>query len=133
MKRKLNITIFFLLLCCFFEVNADIEDFELKIHEPVPAEAIMDPIAKKFFRGLTNCLTGWVEIPRQMVLTTSNDGIQNALTVGLFKGTLMTVIRTGIGLYDVGTFFSAAPGDFDSVISPAYVWQEPVETVFWFN
>ena len=59
-KNKLKVAIFFLLFCSFFEVKAEMDEFELEIYEPVPAEAIMDPIAKKFFRGIINCMTGWV-------------------------------------------------------------------------
>lgn len=89
----------------------------------VPAEVIVDSMGRKLFRGIVNIATGWVELPRQFASTSRHDGLLAAFPLGLFKGVVMTVIRTGVGGYDVVTFISATPGDFDSLLDPRFVWE----------
>ena len=89
----------------------------------VPAETVVHQMAKKFFRGVLNVSTGWGEIPRQIVLTSISDNLPKSLTVGVFKGMLMTFVRTGVGVYDTVSFPSAAPGYYDPVLDPPYVWE----------
>jgi putative exosortase-associated protein (TIGR04073 family) len=89
----------------------------------VPVEAIVDRMGKKLFRGIVNIATGWAELPRQFELTSRHEGVLAAFPVGLFKGAIMVVIRTGVGGYDVITFVSASPGDFDSLLDPQFVWE----------
>ena len=113
-----------------FNVMGNTEDFgeELDFGSYyVPAEFIVHPMAKKFFRGIVNVSTGWGEIPRQIVLTSISDNLPKSLTVGVLKGLLMTVVRTGSGVYDTASFLSSAPGYFDPVLDPPYVWERSLE------
>ena len=67
--------------------------------------------------------TGWVEIPRQFASTFRKDGLLAAVPLGLFKGAVMTVTRTAVGGFDIVTFISATPGEFDSLLDPRFVWE----------
>ncbi len=93
-------------------------------YDGIPFETIFDPMGKKFFRGLINVATGWVELPRQLMLTFKNDGVLATPTVGLFNGIVMIVARTGAGVYDTAFFVSSAPGRYDPVIDPGFVWEK---------
>lgn len=113
-----------------FNAIGNSEDFEEELDFGsyyVPAEFIVHPMSKKFFRGIVNVSTGWGEIPRQIVLTSISDNLPKSLTVGVLKGILMTVVRTGSGVYDTVSFLSSAPGYFDPVLDPPYVWQRSFE------
>ena len=89
----------------------------------VPAEAIVDRMGKKLFRGIVNITTAWAELPRQFALTSRHEGMLAAFPLGLFKGAVMVVIRAGAGGYDIISFVSATPGDFDSLLDPRFVWE----------
>ena len=124
-RQTIAMTVMVLLL---ISVNAQGKDDDLTIDldfgsSYVPAETIAHPMAKKFFRGLLNISTGWGEVPRQIVLTQVSDNLPKSLTVGVFKGILMTFVRTGAGVYDTVAFLSAAPGYYDPVLDPPYVWE----------
>lgn len=64
--------------------------------------------AAKFTRGVTNILFGWTEIGRAPAKMAA--GIEhNALTsflLGVPYGVLRAVGRTGVGVYETGTFFA---------------------------
>lgn len=85
-----------------------------------------DPI-HKMGRGLTNVLTGWIEVPKQI-----SDGAQaeNPVTGvgrGLMRGGGLTVLRTGIGLFETVTFPLPYPNGFASPYEPMelrdYSWE----------
>ncbi len=92
-------------------------------YHPVTTERIVDPMTKKLFRGIINIATGIGELPRQLIVTSHHDGVIFGFTVGMVKGIIMTVIRTSSGAFDVVTFPSAAPRDYQSLISPNFVWE----------
>ena len=127
MKKRLMVI--YTVICLFltlFSAQGKDEDFTANWDFGsyyVPAETVVHPMAKKFFRGLLNVSTGWGEIPRQIVLTSISDNLPKSLTVGVLKGMLMTMIRTGAGVYDTATFISAAPGYYDPLLDPPYVWE----------
>ena len=43
--------------------------------------------------------------------------------IGLFKGIGMTVYRAVFGAFEAGFFLIPAPGCYDPMTNPAYVWQ----------
>jgi putative exosortase-associated protein (TIGR04073 family) len=89
---------------------------------PVSSESIASRAGRKFVRGLTNVLTGVGEIPRQMIISYDDDGPWAFIPVGFFTGIFMTVVRTGYGVFEVGTFIAPIEGTYDSLIEPPYVW-----------
>ena len=95
----------------------------------VPAEIMVHPMSEKFFRGIINTSTGWGELPRQLILTSLDNGVIKGFTWGVLKGVLMTLIRTGTGIYDGVFFVSSAPGYYAPLIDPPYVWQSSIDMV----
>ena len=79
----------------------------------------------KLVRGLANVCLGFLEIPRNIHNTTQEDSVLAGWTVGVGKGLGYTLLRMGVGVYEVVTFPFPAPKDFMPVITPEYVWQAP--------
>ena len=81
--------------------------------------------ADKCVRGLTNILTGWVELINQPSQRAKQDGLAAGMTTGLGEGLIWTLLRTGAGVWDVVTW----PGamiipDAKPVIDPPTVFDE---------
>jgi len=93
------------------------------IDQSSPQE-VVDGMANKLVRGMANLSTGWLEFPKQIYNTSSEDGVFKGMTVGPLKGVGMTLVRTVSGAGEVLTFFLAYPGFFDPLFDPAYVWQK---------
>jgi len=72
-----------------------------------------DPI-HKMGRGITNILTGWIEIPKQVHLGSRDENPVTGFGRGLFKGASLTLLRGGIGLYEALTFPLPYPRGFIS-------------------
>jgi len=88
-------------------------------------ESATKPASTKLWRGFVNTITGIGEIIRQPVLNTKADGAIG-LPVGIINGVVMSVARTGVGIFEVVTF--PVPYDdeigYDSILNPDYVWQK---------
>lgn len=85
---------------------------------------IVDAMAAKGVRGAANLVTGWAEIPKQIYLTTEENGWMRGSVVGPLKGIGMAVVRTVSGAGELVTFFVAYPGFFDPWFEPRFVWQK---------
>lgn len=75
---------------------------------------------EKLMNGIVNAATGWVELPKTVILTSQRDGAPYGLTVGLLTGLVHTVGRTVLGALDAATFFIPTP----PVVHPPYIWQD---------
>lgn len=75
---------------------------------------------EKFVNGVANVATGVIELPKNIILTTQNDGIAHGVTVGIVTGVMHTVARTIIGALDVVTFMVPTQPS----IRPNYVWED---------
>lgn len=82
-----------------------------------------DPF-RKLGRGLTNAVTGIVEIPKKVILISKNDNLGLGLTWGFIKGSAVGLLRTAVGLYETITFPIPAPADYEPMINPEFVFQE---------
>lgn len=58
----------------------------------------------KLGKGINNLLTGWLELPRQITITTKEDGIKQGLTYGFINGLAYTIVRTVAGAIDAALF-----------------------------
>ena len=76
----------------------------------------------KLIRGITNTLTGWVEIPKRMHETTRTSGAMAGFTYGLLRGIGYGFVRTLGGAYEVVTFPFPAPPGYQPVMRPAYIF-----------
>ncbi len=127
MKNYLSTLYIFVIILSLVNVShlrAQETDSPSKNFDGIPFESVFDPMNKKFFRGIVNIATGWIELPRQLWLTFKNDGLLATPTVGLFNGLVMVAARTGAGVYDTAFFISSAPGNYDPVIDPKFVWEK---------
>ena len=107
------------LLCATQRAQADTRT----VDDASPQE-VVDGMANKLARGVTNIGTGWLEFPKQIYMTSKEEGKAKGMTVGPLKGVGMSLVRTVTGVGEVLTFFIAYPGFFDPYFDPAYVWQK---------
>lgn len=85
-------------------------------------EAIVDKMAFKFVRGVTNVATSVAEIPKQTYLNVRDRG-KVGYVVGPLAGIGMTVYRAVLGTVEAVCFMVPQPGYFDPMVDPEYVWQ----------
>ena len=86
-------------------------------------EMIVEKMAVKLTRGVTNIVTGIVELPKQTILTGREMGAVGYIAVGPLKGIGMTFYRTIIGVAETVFCMVPLPGYYDPMIDPTYVWQ----------
>jgi len=85
-------------------------------------EMIVEKMAVKFTRGLTNTVTCIVELPKQTILTGRDMGPVGYI-VGPIKGVGMTLYRGVIGIAETVFCVVPQPGYYDPMIDPEFVWQ----------
>ena len=89
-------------------------------------EDLMMGMGHKLFRGVVNVLTGWVEIPAQIVKGYNKDNVGGAF-VGIFTGVYHGIGRTLSGCGEVAGFWAADPKDNAGIGIPLdaeYAWEE---------
>jgi putative exosortase-associated protein (TIGR04073 family) len=91
------------------------------------AEDTVGRMSTKLLRGLVNVVTAPAEWPKQMYRCTRDEGAVG-VPIGFFKGLGMLVYRAGFGAVEAVTFLVPAPGCYDPLTDPAYVWQGWSET-----
>jgi len=62
-----------------------------------------DP-GKKLTRGAANTVTGWVELPKEVIQQSSSDNLYVGTTYGLADGLTKGIQRTLYGVWDGVTF-----------------------------
>ena len=87
------------------------------------SEEIVQDMSSKLCRGVFNILTGWGEIPRQMIKSGKDKGWWAVLPVGIPAGAIMTVVRSGTGAFETITFLAPIDDSYGPIIDPAFVWQ----------
>jgi len=87
-------------------------------------QEIVNGMSSKATRGIANIATGWLEFPKQIYMTSQEDGVVSGVFVGPLKGLGMTIVRTVSGAAEFLTFFSAYPNFYAPYLEPAYVWQK---------
>jgi putative exosortase-associated protein (TIGR04073 family) len=89
--------------------------------EPPRPETIVEKMAFKLTRGVTNVATSIVELPKQSYLTVRDQG-KVGYVIGPLKGFGMTIYRAFIGSVEALFFMVPQPGYYDPMIDPDYVW-----------
>ena len=72
-----------------------------------------DPI-HKMGRGVVNVLTGWIELPKHIHLGKQEENPVIGMARGFVKGAGLTLLRGGVGVYEVLTFPIPYPKDYAS-------------------
>lgn len=86
-------------------------------------EDIIGSMMTKLVRGVTNTVTCVVEIPKQTYKTVQAEGT-SGYVVGPLKGVGMTFFRGIAGVAEAVLFVVPQPGYYDSMVDPAFVWQD---------
>ncbi len=84
-------------------------------------KAWLDNMAYNYGRGVVNCVTCWVEIPRNLIFENVRNPFFGSIT-GLSDGAFLAVARAFGGASDVVTFGLTGPGIYGDSF-PEYVWQ----------
>lgn len=115
--------IILLLVMCTTALRAEI----IAGHELSDAEGLVQDMSSKLNRGVFNILTGWGEIPRQMIISGRDKGWWAPIPVGIPAGAIMTVVRTAAGAFEVITFCAPINDTYGPLLDPAFVWQKQRE------
>lgn len=78
-----------------------------------PAASADDPV-HKLGRGLANVATGWIEIPKRVAAGRYEENPWTGIGGGLVKGATLTLLRLGLGVYEVLTFPIPYPDNYAS-------------------
>ena len=85
-------------------------------------ESVVEKMAFKLVRGVTNVATAIVEIPKQSYLSVRDRG-NIGYAVGPIKGFGMALYRGLLGTAEAVFFMVPQPGYYDPMVEPEYVWQ----------
>ncbi|MBI5396802.1 MAG: exosortase system-associated protein, TIGR04073 family [Verrucomicrobia bacterium] len=80
-----------------------------------------DNAGTKLLRGLAGLTLGLLEVPGNMTEIARKDSVPEGLTEGFFKGSLMFLTRSIVGVYEVITFPFPIK-DYKPVVEPTYPW-----------
>ena len=103
-----------LLLCVTFTSQASAQESQ-------PPAAIIEKMAFKLARGVTNVATCVGEIPKQTMNTVRDRG-SVGYVIGPLKGIGMTIYRGLVGGVEAIFFLVPQPGYYDPMMDPEYVW-----------
>lgn len=76
--------------------------------------------SEKLVSGVTNAVTGWVELPKNIILTSQIEGPLYGITIGTVMGIMHTVGRSLVGVLDAATFFIP----ISPSVNPPFIWQD---------
>ena len=79
---------------------------------------------RKLGRGLANVLTGFLELPAGIVDAAEEEGYIAAVSYGVVKGLAMSLLRTGVGLYETVTFLIPLPFRYEPIIEPEFLMSD---------
>jgi putative exosortase-associated protein (TIGR04073 family) len=91
------------------------------------SESVAGQIGHKLVRGVANIMTGWVEMPKQMYLKTTQGPPVMGTLLGIVEGVGLGFARTTAGLYEIATFALPLPMHYEPLFEPEYVWQDEDE------
>ncbi len=94
--------------------------FFLFSSQAVSAESYFDISSEKFVSGIANAATGWVELPKNVILTGQKEGPIYGASIGVAIGIMHTVGRSLVGVLDAATFFIPTKPS----VNPPFIWQD---------
>ncbi|HVH05613.1 MAG TPA: exosortase system-associated protein, TIGR04073 family [Myxococcota bacterium] len=81
-----------------------------------------DTAGHKAGRGLAAISTPFLEIPGNVIATNRREGPVEAWTMGLARGIGMTIVRPGVGVYELVTAPFPMPENYEPILEPEYPW-----------
>ena len=79
---------------------------------------------RKLGRGMANILTGFFEIPVNIVDAAEEEGFVAAITYGVVKGVAMGALRSGVGIYEAVTFLVPFPWNYEPILEPEFMMSD---------
>lgn len=76
----------------------------------------LHPALQKLGRGVSNFLGGWLEFPLNIQSRYTEADTAGSLFTGAAYGVVKGVVRTGVGLYEVVTFFLPYPEQYAPIL-----------------
>ena len=76
----------------------------------------LHPAFEKLGRGAANFLTGWMEVPLNIGYRYTPRDAATSMFTGAALGIMKGVVRTGVGLYEVVTFFLPYPENYAPIL-----------------
>ncbi len=84
----------------------------------------LHPAFAKLGRGLSNALGGWLEIPLNLDQRYSASDTAGSLFTGVAYGLFKGLVRTGVGAYEMVTFFLPYPEGFAPILPTLPYFQQ---------
>ena len=84
------------------------------------ADSYPENAASKLGNGAANAVSGLVEIPKNVMIGSREEGLLYGVTFGLVAGILHTVGRTIYGVLDIATFMIPT----QPLVEPNYIWND---------
>jgi putative exosortase-associated protein (TIGR04073 family) len=84
------------------------------------AEGYPEKAGEKLATGVANAATGFLEIPKTVIVDSRSQGPAYGMTLGLIKGFWNSVFRTGTGIFDAATFMIPTK----TLVSPKVIWED---------
>jgi putative exosortase-associated protein (TIGR04073 family) len=84
-------------------------------------DTTFDKALHKLGRGISNILTGWMEIPKEIAEAWRETDPFTGVIVGSIKGVGYFVVRFCAGFYEILTFPMPFPEDYGPIIEPEFV------------
>lgn len=86
--------------------------------------------SNKLGRAISNIAFFWLEVPRQVCISTREHNMVTGTVVGAVRGLSFAVTRLGVGVFEVFTHRSERPGNFGPIMEPEFIvdamWGEPI-------
>lgn len=77
-------------------------------------------VGEKLGSGVSNVITGVIEIPKTMIVAGRREGVGYGMTAGFFTGIVHMIGRTLIGAVDIATFVVPTT----PMINPPFIWDD---------
>lgn len=76
---------------------------------------------RKAARGIVNVVLAFVEVPRQIIQVTEDEGEVAGLSWGVAKGFSYVLGRVGVGVYEIATFLIPP---YRPILKPEFIFPE---------
>ena len=81
-----------------------------------------ESMLSKLGRGMTNIVTGVLELPFAIDTEIDETGFYRGIPFGILKGLVRSIVRMSAGVYEVISFPIEIPEDYVPVLDPEFVF-----------
>ncbi len=114
MRKKMLVSV----VVCFILVAS--------VHNVYAADRF-ESMLNKLGRGMTNIVTGILELPYAIDTELDEGGIYKGIPFGIIKGLVRSAVRVGAGLYEFISFPIELPEDYLPILEPEFVFVKDKE------